>query len=233
MAFDSWASNLVPGDTNELYDVFVHDRETGAIERVSIDTAGNQGNDGSAKPSISGDGRYVALFSLASNLVAGDTNNASDVFVRDQGIMNAGVYCTPGMSASGCQASISATGTASASAVLCFVLNATGVEGNKDGLFFFGTNGRQASPWGNGTSFQCVVPPVVRCGLLPGTGTAGACDGSFSQNLNALWCPTCPKANKNPGAGALVQAQLWYRDPQNTSNQDTSLSDAVEFGVGP
>jgi hypothetical protein len=142
-------------------------------------------------------------------------------------------YCTPGTSASGCQAQISAAGTPSASASSGFVLSATGVEGSKDGLFFFGTNGRQANPWGNGTSFQCVVPPVRRAGLLAGAGTTGQCDGAFSQDLNALWCPTCPKPLKNPGAGALVQAQLWYRDPFNTSNQTTSLSDAIEFCVAP
>jgi len=60
-----------------------------------------------------------------------------------------------------------------------------------------------------------------------------ACDGSFFQDLNALWCPSCPKPGHNPGAGATVQAQLWYRDPANTSNQTTSLSDAIEFVVAP
>ena len=142
-------------------------------------------------------------------------------------------YCTAGTSANGCQATLSSVGTASASASSGFSLDAATVEGAKDGLYFFGTNGRQANTWGSGTSFQCVVPPVNRAGLLTGNGTAGLCDGSFSQDLNALWCPTCPKPQKNPGAGTVVQAQLWYRDPQNTSNQTTSLSDAVEFLVAP
>jgi len=142
-------------------------------------------------------------------------------------------YCTAGVSASGCTASLSATGTPSASSPSGFLLEASGVEGLKDGLFFFGTNGRQAAPWGNGSSLQCVVPPVSRAGLLTAGGSAGACDGSFAQDLNALWCPTCPKSFKNPGVGAVVQAQLWYRDPGNTSNQTTSLSDALEFAVCP
>ena len=139
-------------------------------------------------------------------------------------------YCTAGTSASGCQALISASGTPSATAPTGFFLNATGVEGAKDGLYFFGTNGRQANPWGTGSSFQCVVPPVARAGLLTGSGTTGLCDGAFSQDLNARWTA---KPAQNPGAGALVQAQLWYRDPLNTSNQTTSLSDAVEFTVCP
>ena len=95
-------------------------------------------------------------------------------------------------------------------------------------------NGQQANPWGNGTSYQCVVPPVVRTPTFTaGVGTIGACDGSFALDLNAFWCPTLPeRPQKNPGAGAMVQAQLWYRDPRSTSNQTTSLSDAVEFVVG-
>ena len=143
---------------------------------------------------------------------------------------NAVNYCTAGTSASGCQATLSAVGAASTSGSGTFTVSASGVEGDKDGIYFQGTNGRQANPWGNGTSFQCVVPPVKRLGLLGKSGTSGACDGSFSQELNAFW-----QANptKNPGAGTLVQFQCWYRDPANTSNQTTSLSDALEFSVCP
>ena len=139
-------------------------------------------------------------------------------------------YCTAGTSASGCQAQLSAAGVPSASAASGFTLSAVGVEGSKDGLFFFGSNGRQASPWGNGTSFQCVVPPVNRGGLLSGTGSSGQCDGAFHQDLTARWAA---KPSQNPGAGSVVQAQLWYRDPLNTSNQTTSTSDALEFCVLP
>ena len=142
-------------------------------------------------------------------------------------------YCTSGISGSGCAAFMDASGIPSASAGSGFTLSADGVQGAVSGLIFFGSNGRQANPWGNGSSFQCVVPPVQRGGLLTGTGTAGACDGTFAQDLNALWCPTCPKSSKNPGAGATVQAQLWYRDAGSTSNQTTSLSDAIEFTVEP
>jgi hypothetical protein len=64
-------------------------------------------------------------------------------------------------------------------------------------------------------------------------GTAGSCDGVISQDLNARWCFTCPKPSHNPGPGALMQAQLWYRDPTNTSNRRSGMSDAVEFAVCP
>ena len=139
-------------------------------------------------------------------------------------------YCTAGASASGCEASIAASGTPSATAPSGFALSATSVEGKKDGVFFFGVNGRQANPWGNGTSYQCVAPPVKRAGVMDGNGTLNLCDATFSKDLNSHWNL---KPSHNPGPGSFVQAQLWYRDPQNTSNQTTSLSDALEFLVGP
>jgi Tol biopolymer transport system component len=84
VAFTSNASNLVPGDTNAVSDVFVHDRQTGTTERVSVDSAGNQGDGGSSSPSISADGRFVAFTSYATNLVSGDTNGGLHVFVHDR-----------------------------------------------------------------------------------------------------------------------------------------------------
>jgi Tol biopolymer transport system component len=83
-AFESQATNLVSGDTNGTYDVFVHDRQTGETTRVSVDSSGNQGDSGSGGPSISADGRYLAFASWASNLVPGDTNNGADIFVHDR-----------------------------------------------------------------------------------------------------------------------------------------------------
>ncbi|MFZ1413730.1 MAG: hypothetical protein WAS73_04000 [Defluviicoccus sp.] len=84
VAFESDAGNLVPGDTNAPADVFVHDRQTGTTERVSVDSAGNQADGSSGDPSISADGRFVAFVSYASNLVPGDTNAPADVFVHDR-----------------------------------------------------------------------------------------------------------------------------------------------------
>src|SRR5207247_524495 len=65
-------------------DLFVHDRQTGTTERVSVASGGRQGNGFSAGPALSADGRFVAFYSTATNLVAGDTNGATDVFVRDR-----------------------------------------------------------------------------------------------------------------------------------------------------
>lgn len=85
VAFASSASNLVPGDTNNSSDVFVHDRETQATTRVSVDSAGRQADYYSYAPSISADGRFVAFSSIATNLVPGDTNGRFDIFVYNRG----------------------------------------------------------------------------------------------------------------------------------------------------
>jgi Tol biopolymer transport system component len=85
VAFHSRATNLVPGGTHNLGDVYVRDRLTGRTEQVSVASDGAQGNPASEDPSISANGQYVAFDSSATNLVAGDTNNSSDIFVRDQG----------------------------------------------------------------------------------------------------------------------------------------------------
>jgi hypothetical protein len=207
-------ANGAANDVDTVENVFIASPAAG---QWTVEVIGEDINTDGA-PNVPGTN---AVFSL---WVSGGTSDCSSAPIN---------YCTAGTSNAGCQATLSASGTASASATSGFSLTATGVEGLKDGLFFFGSNGRQANSWGSGTSFQCVVPPVIRAGLLSSTGTAGLCDGTFTQDLNALWCASCPSPAKNPGAGALVDAQLWYRDPMNTSNQTTSLSDAIEFSVCP
>lgn len=84
VAFQSFASNLVPNDTNEIQDIFVRDRLTNKTSRTSVNNTSVQGNASSISPSISADGRFVAFESAAYNLVAGDTNSVTDIFVRDR-----------------------------------------------------------------------------------------------------------------------------------------------------
>jgi Tol biopolymer transport system component len=83
IVFASTASNLVEGDTNHASDVFLHDQASGVTTRVSVSGRGRQANGPSFMPEISSDGRYLAFQSFASNLVRGDTNGLTDVFVRD------------------------------------------------------------------------------------------------------------------------------------------------------
>lgn len=84
VAFGSKATNLVPGDTNDVMDIFVHDRQSGETTRISVDSDGNESNGFASNPSISPDGRFVSFNSAASNLVDNDTNFARDVFVHDR-----------------------------------------------------------------------------------------------------------------------------------------------------
>jgi Tol biopolymer transport system component len=84
VAFASDFIDLVSGDSNGKIDIFVHDRTTGITSRVSVDSSGAEANGSSFRPSISADGRFVAFQSYATNLVAGDLNDLSDVFVHDR-----------------------------------------------------------------------------------------------------------------------------------------------------
>lgn len=82
VAFESYAP-FAADDTNGKLDVYVRDRATGAMTRASLGQGGVQADGGAGYSSISGDGRFVAFQSEATNLVVGDTNARSDVFVRD------------------------------------------------------------------------------------------------------------------------------------------------------
>lgn len=84
VVFRSTASNLVSGDTNGAQDVFVHDMTSGETTRISVSSTGGEGAGGSFGPSISGDGRWVAFTSSATNLVPNDVNTYSDVFIHDR-----------------------------------------------------------------------------------------------------------------------------------------------------
>ena len=84
VVFQSWAGNLVADDTNGASDIFLHDRQTGDTEIVSLTDADGIGDDNSFHPDISADGRFVSFESWATNLVAGDTNGTDDAMVRDR-----------------------------------------------------------------------------------------------------------------------------------------------------
>jgi Tol biopolymer transport system component len=92
VAFNSAASNLVPGDTNGTTDVFVRDNLTKQVARISVADNGTQGDGHSSFPSISDDGRWVAFASDATNLDAGDTNGQQDIYVHDRDYDNDGLF---------------------------------------------------------------------------------------------------------------------------------------------
>lgn len=141
-------------------------------------------------------------------------------------------YCTSSTSTNGCVAAITASGLLSVSASSGCVLDVSSVEGQKQGLIFYGTSGAVAFPWApSSTSFFCVKSPTSRLALQSSGGTSGQCDGAFSNDLRAHLAAN-PGALGNPlVAGAKLQAQAWFRDPP--APRTTNLSNAVEVTACP
>lgn len=84
VAFRSQASDLVAGDTNGHWDIFVRDLAAGTTQRVSVSSADAEADHDSFEPGLSDDGRFVVFRSMAANLVPGDANARADVFVHDR-----------------------------------------------------------------------------------------------------------------------------------------------------
>ena len=83
VTFYSGADNLVAGDTNGVWDIFMHDTQTGQTNLVSVSSNGEQGSYGSWDPAVSADGRYV-VFTSSAYLITEDTNDSTDIFVHDR-----------------------------------------------------------------------------------------------------------------------------------------------------
>jgi Tol biopolymer transport system component len=174
VAFECGATNLVPGDTNGVWDTFVRDRWTGTTERVSVASDGTQGDVGSFEPSISGDGRFVVFPSFATNLVAGDSGGHMDIFVRDRwtstterlsvssgGVQGNGRSDTPRISAEG--------------RFVVFSSDATNlVAGDTDQV-----RGVFVRDRASGTTDLASLPPV---GGWPGFGATDCDDGAISSD---------------------------------------------------
>jgi hypothetical protein len=142
-------------------------------------------------------------------------------------------YCTSGTTSHGCVPAISGTGTASASASSGFTIAVSHVEGQKQGLLFYGVNnsGFAPLPWGPSSSYLCVKPPTQRMGVQSSGGTANLCDGALASDWNAFRAAN-PSALGHPfSAGQSIYAQGWFRDP--ASPKSTMLSNALQFTVQP
>jgi hypothetical protein len=83
VAYATDATDIVPDDQNGAPDIVLYDLQSGAADRLSLGNSGSEPEGDSTRPSISGDGTLVAYQSTAANLVSGDSNRATDVFVRD------------------------------------------------------------------------------------------------------------------------------------------------------
>lgn len=174
VAFLTQDNILVPGDTNNNWDLFVRDMVTGAITRENVDFAGNQISTPPYEPSLSADGRYVSFNSSATNHVLGDNNNAGDVFIRDRllgvtrlaSLTSAGTQLNDGSNSVG--GALSGDGQA-----ICFHSLATNVVPGD-------TNGRAdvfARSCSYSVSFYC-TPKLNSLGCLPAIGYNGISSAS-------------------------------------------------------
>lgn len=112
VAFASRGENLVPGDSNNFVDIFVHDLSAGETQRVSVATDGTQANGDSWEPKISGNGRYVVFESDATNLAGASSDLVPNVFLHDlqNGVTELVTDDGLGPPYTGIQAAISADG---------------------------------------------------------------------------------------------------------------------------
>lgn len=223
VAFRSLATNLVLFDTNESPDVFVFDGVTSVTRLVSVSSANLKGNDYAVWPSFSNNGRFIAFYSLANNLVPNDMNQSSDVFIRDQALASAftpycfgdgtGATCpcnNTGAPNRGCTNSL----PGSAGAVLVATglpsissdtVTLTAEEVTGTGLLFQGT-----SPLGAGAGSEfgdgllCLGGTIVRLAVVAPVG------------LNATY-PNVTQTTPVHTAGGIAAPglftyQFWYRD---------------------
>jgi len=234
VAFVNSAGDITP-DGAAFMAVYVRnlDRNTSHLASRATGTSG-QPNSWSSRPALAQTGGLVAFDSAATNLVPGDTNSESDVFLR---VMqpNPVVYCTSSTTSAGCTPTLSGLGWPRVSQNSGFVVTCDDAPNNKAGLLFFSLGGRLSVPFGAGTF--CVATPVVRTPIANSGGnppTVSDCSGDFSLDMNAyakgLLGVSAPAELTQ--IGQRVNVQYWGRDPQGAI-ATTFLSDALEYFVGP
>ncbi|MCY2961521.1 MAG: calcium-binding protein [Planctomycetota bacterium] len=225
VAFPSRGINIVPGDVNGVFDIFLHDRLTGTTEIVTTGFAGDAADGQALYPSISNDGRFIAYDGASTNLVPGDVNGQRDIFLRDRGAQaeHFFVYCfgdgaanaTPcpcgnaGGSGRGCANSVEASGARLAVSGAPSVANDTVVlaaEGmpNSSALYFQGSL-RQSGGIGVafGDGLRCVGGTIFRL-------------GTKTNASNASQFPEVGDASVSVRggiqAGDVRTYQVWYRN---------------------
>ncbi|MCE9596068.1 MAG: hypothetical protein K8S98_17905 [Planctomycetes bacterium] len=226
VAFTSFASNLVVGDTNGKSDLFVVDRTNGAVQRISAAWNGAENDSDATRASMSSDGRVFAFDDASSTLVPGDTNAASDVFLHDRNFPEPTVYCTAKVNSLGCSPTIALSGAPSATGGPGALLATTQVLGAKTGLYFHSLLTPTQNPFHGG--WLCVKAPTKRHPVSSSGGTAGSCSGTFTEDLNAY---IAGGADPALVAGATLHLQHWSRDIAAPFGD--SLSDAVTATIAP
>jgi len=228
VAFQSKARNLVPGDTNLKDDIFLRDRLLGTTGRVSVNAGGVQSDEDSFAPVLSADGRWIAFSSVATNLVSGDTNSTSDVFVHDRDSTGFASMCDPGIGALACPCSNPPSGPArgcdNSSATGGAALSAGGVTNLSADTLVFTTSGQRPTALSivlQGTVFAgsgIVYGQGIRCvsGTLKRLYAKTAVGGSITAPDFGAGDPSV--SARSAAKGDVIQAGQWrwymvyYRD---------------------
>lgn len=170
----------------------------------------------------------------ASDIAAGNSldTNANAIPDECEPCTSVIAYCTAGTTSSGCVPALATLGVPSAAASSGFTVRATGVEGQKTGLLFYGTSGPKSAAWAPGSSsWLCVKSPTQRTSSQATGGTAGACDGTIVLDVRA-WLATHPTALGLPlSPGEIQNWQAWFRDPLAAAT--TNLTNAVQVRYCP
>jgi Tol biopolymer transport system component len=230
IAFESDATNLVSGDTNTYTDVFLHDRTAGTTTRASVDSAGNQGDFGSHGASISGDGKSVAFWSFADDLVPGDTNFASDVFLHDSVAGTTALVSSDCTGLIGNDDSFDPALSADAS-IAAFGSFATGlVMGDTNGacdVFVHDFSKDVHASWSNyGAGFPGTLGvPSLTASANPVFGTTFSVDvgNSLGATTSALLLIGLQRASIPTGAGGTILVDLLLSTPLSIPAAGLSL----------
>jgi hypothetical protein len=143
------------------------------------------------------------------------------------------IYCNAKVNSLGCTPSISSTGVASATAGSGFTVKCTLVINNKSGLLFYGSTGQAATPFQGGT--LCVKTPIKRtpAQVSGGNPPPNDCSGNYAKDMNAFAVGGPPAAPFLTVPGTVVDCQWWGRDPGFPAPNNTTLSNGLEYTVGP
>ena len=207
--FGTYASNVVPGDTNGSIDVFLTDMWMRTTVRASLSASGAEIPQGGRLAGLSDDGSRI-LFIAGSDVVPGDTNNAPDAFLHDRTlpVAPAANFCLPRASANGCTASLSTAGQPDTSGELPFFLTSVHAPNHRIGAVIWSFTAA-APPYGFGSI--CVAPPMRSLMHQTSAGNPGGgtdCSGFYSWRIDS---PLMAAYGWTPGV--MVHAQLWIRDP--------------------
>ncbi|MCC6408875.1 MAG: PD40 domain-containing protein [Planctomycetes bacterium] len=227
VAFLTNTSDILAGDVPGTVDGALRDFSTLTTTKLDFVWNGASLPPAAGLVLLSGDARVAAFPSGDPGYVLGDVNGWSDVFTVDRFARATPpytTYCTAKTNSSGCSPRIGASGIASTSALDSLRIVAVDVLATKNGLLIWGL-GAMALPFGGGT--LCVQPPLKRTSVQ-NSGGASPCGGAYSFAFDQAYM-----ASKGVGAGAVLFAQFWSRDPGFAPPDDIGLTNALAFSVLP